>query len=355
MSLGGGGGGGGGKKREELVQSEREQLQEIERRMNMYENLYGDIERDLIQESYGILNMDLIEPYTEKIDALGDLAVDADKKLAKLRKDRDKIKKKKGFAGIGGFVGKTLSAVNDLGGGYLEKVADFYTEDAFLGQDLWTNDPNWKPGDPRIVEHEDGRNEEMMPQGGRWAHSSAKRKKINDEINEILNAQRLQKGLLEERTEAIKTQQANYMGEKVEQGRERASATVASAFGQVDQTRAIRDERLGIDPTENARAFAEREKEFALLEAAAEAGARNRSKSDIEDLMRIKQGAIVGGDLTDRAAADQFGRLGDSFMSRSANSADRAEAYRQQVNQATQQIAAGVGDMAGTGYGMATA
>lgn len=262
MSLGGGGSG-GTQQRNEIIKSEREQLQEIERRMNVYDALFSDVEKGLINESYKILNTDRLKPFDDEIAKQSDLAQDADKKLADL----------------------TASVVKST--------------------------------------------------------------KNREEINAILNSKRNLKAAEEARTAEIRTQQGNSKLEQTEQDKARANATVDNAFAMTEQTRDLRDERFGVDPTANGRSAEEQRKELALIKAAAEAGARNKAKTDIDALAKAKMGALVGGDLVDRAAGDRLNALGNTYLSQSAAYADQAEQYNAQKNAATMQIINGVGGIAG--------
>lgn len=355
MSLGGGGGGGGTASRKEIVKAEREMLAEVERRMVTYETLFGDIERRMISESMGILNEDLIRPMNDEVIRVSEMATDADARLKKLRAQRDEIKKEDGgFGPIGGVAGKALSKATD-------NITYKYVKDNLLPKIPGLE--SFGPADEKkygknIVDRGDGWVEELMPRGGDFKRSKKQREKINAEINEILNAQRKLKDLMEDRTSAIQTQQRNSKLEQTEQARERTSGVIESAFRQTGATRQIRDEGYGIDPAADSRASAEQAKETALLRAAAEAGARNKAKTDVDTLAQAKLGAIAGADLTDRAAATQLQNLNQSFLSQSAAYADQAAAFGQQKNQATLAAIQGMGQAAGavvgTGYGVST-
>jgi len=355
MSLGGGGGGSGGTaSRKEIIKSEREMLQELERRMVTYETIFGGIERKMINESMGILNDDLIRPMNDEILRVSSAATDAENRLKKLRTQRDQVEidKKGSVLGIGGKVGgawsqglKTIgvdSIYNSVGLPNVVKPAETVTK------------TNSKAG---IVDKGDGWVEELMPTnagGGKWKLSKKRRSAINEEINEILNAERKLKDLMSERTAAIETQQRNSKLEQTEQSRARVSGVLDTAFAQTGKTQEIRDERYGVDAQADERASDERAKEMALLRAAAAAGARNKAKEDIDVLAKAKLGAIAGADLTDRAAATQLNNLSNSFLSQSAGYADQAAAYKQQQNAATLAAIQGVGSVAGavvgTGY-----
>lgn len=345
----GGGGGGAVEGQEAIVKSEREQLVEIERRMNVYDNLFGDVERDLIAESTGILNQKLIDPLNAEIDRLGTLAADADVSVQKLRNKRDKIEVSDSGGIFGSGAGRVVAAVATGGSSELYRAANM------PGFEAPTSGTQTKGGSsPNIKDLGDGYVEEQMPTKGNWALGQKRRQALNDQISEILNAKRKQKDVLAKRSEAITTQQNNSKSEQTEQGRARASGAVDTAFNAAERTVDVRNEGLGI-ADQAGRSAEETNKELALMKAAAEAGARNKARSDITALAKAKEGAIVGGDLIDRAAETQLRGLSDLYTGRSVRSYQQADEYGRQKDAATLAAIRGVGKMGGTvaGYGLA--
>jgi hypothetical protein len=338
MSMGGGGSGNSTAARTEIVQSEKEQLQEIERRMNLYDSLFGDIEKQTIQDGLGVLNPDRLTTHTTKLD---DLTTREQEIESQMEADKATLMQYANFKeddfNLPGLAGAANTAI---GGISTDTVIGSVVGNIAL------------PGIGSIL---------GGAVGGLFG-SKKKAKKIRAAVNaaktryeananELIQLQQDRADTTQALQDELQTQQKNSKGEQTEQDRARATGVVDNAYALTQKTKDIRDAGYGIDPTANVRSAEELAKENALIKAAAEAGARNKAKTDVEALAKAKLGAITGAGLTDTAAANQLDALGKSYLSQSAAYSDLADQNAAQKDAATMQIISGIGSIAGTAVG----
>lgn len=274
------------------AQSERDYLTQIRARMQIYDQLFGPMEKDVINEGSGIINPARINNKTKALRALADREASIQRRLDELEKEKSDGK-------------KALAWKKDMGGKANVRVPE---------KDYIVDDPK----------------EEI--------------KRLKSEINGI-DARR--KKILSGLSTEVSIQRKNSRKEQIEQAKERASGLLEAAVNQTDAADRVRRKRFGLSAEPSGRIGEEMEREKTLLMAAAEAGARNRAKTDIEQLFKAKLGAVAGGDLTDRAASEQMRQLSNSYMGAAAARYDRAAAVTGQMMDQANQYAQNQGYAAG--------
>lgn len=351
---GGGGSNGGSGERTAIVQSEKEQLQELDRRMTLYDSLFGEMEKEWIQDSLGVLNTDRLTTHTDALDTM----FEREKVLqSEMEADKATLMSYAGLKEEDFKIPESIASADAQPG---KAGSRFYSADLDAKEFY-----NWTWQVPVSFYRDVGAMVGLGSSANKKAKAKAKKIKkrvaaakarYEKNANELIELQQNRADTAKALQEEFETQRRNSKLEKTEQDRERASGTVAAAFKTTAEAQRVRDERYGIQAGNDPVASEENSRELALMKAAAEAGARNKAKEDVDALADAKLGAIAGADLTDRAAGQQLNNLQTSFLSTAAGYKDQAARAGRLKDAATMQIIQGIGSMggaiAGTAYGV---
>ncbi len=342
-------GGGGGEKaaeaarekseelRGELVASERANLDKIAHRMDVYENLFGEMERELVYEGLGILNPERIEGMEQNI-----------------RNTENSIKSLEGR--IGSLSGQLSSMPTRAG-----SSNKYRNKGAAIGS-IAGGPIGWAVGG--AIGGVFGNKKDKKSRARAQASLDAARAQLSAQLAGARSALKKQQALLPKLREKLRveviTQRDNSKLERTEHLMERSSAAIEGSFDLTELMGDQMEEGYGVDDSLNERAQVEEERELRLLEAAAEAGARNQSKGTIDDLFSAKLGAITGSELRDREVAGTLDHISNTFKSNAVAGYQRAGAIADSMVRsdigAAGVMGSAVGQIGGaiTGYGLST-
>lgn len=330
---------GGGSKtpdRSGLIQSERERLQETERRMMVYDQLFGKVEKETIADSLGLLNADRLAPHQEEIDRLNarEMEIKGQMEADKATLMRLANAKESDFAE----------------GGSLSGVSATIQKDKKAAKDYFSNWKTWTEG--RSVFRSRHHKKKKDRQKKQAVNAAVKRYIANAaELNALPESRA---SALQAMQAEIENQQKASLAESTEQAQARVTGNVGRAVATQEKLSDLRDAGYGVNSEADQRAADERARQLALMQAAAEAGARNKAKSDVNELAKAKLGALAGSELIDRAAGDQLRNLSENYMDRAYRTGVEAQNYGAEADAATIGAVRGIGSTVGTIYGMAS-